>query len=168
MKSKLNLRKFTFISLLVMSTLPMLAQGGQGPGGQGQRGQGPGGQGPGGGRQFTEEDVKQRVKRQSQALEMTEDQEKKIMDFEMEQYTKMQVERQKNNGDWEKMRESMGAQRDLRDQKYKEVLSEEQYNKYKQTQEERRKQMEERRQQNPGQPGTTPQGDRPDRGRGRG
>jgi hypothetical protein len=117
---------------------------------------------------MTEDDVKERVKRQSQTLELTSEQEKTITDFELEQYKKNQVERQKNQGDWEKMREHMQGQRELRDKKYEEVLTPVQFEKYKKQQEERRQQFEQRRQENQGQPGQGPaqQGARPDRGRG--
>ncbi len=164
MRTAINFRAMTFIAIMAICSFPMF---GQGPGG----GQRPGGPGPGGGpgRQWTEEDVKERVKRQTQTLGLSEEQEKTIMDFEIEQNKKMQVERQKNEGDWEKMRESMGKQREVRDKKYEEVLTPEQYKKYKQAQEERRQEMQQRRDQNPGQnPGQTggqAPADRPQRGR---
>jgi hypothetical protein len=118
---------------------------------------------------MTEEDVKERVKRQTQALELSEAQEKTITDFEVGQFKKNQVEMQKFQGDREKMREHMQGQRELRDKKYEEVLTPEQLEKYKKQQEERRQQMQERRQQNQGGDGNDGgEGSRPDRGRGRG
>ena len=156
MKTWLNIKSIALLAMMALITLPAIGQGGPPPGGPGGRG----------GRQFTEEDVKNRVKRQSQTLGMNEEQEKKIMDFELEQYKKNQVEFQKNQGDWEKRREYMTQQREVRDQKYKEVLTEDQYKQYKQNQEERRQRMQENRP-----PGQRPEGagtgDRPDRGRGR-
>lgn len=164
MKTTINLKTMAFVAILAICAIPMYGQG-QRPGG----GAGPGGQGGGMGRQQTEDDVKERVKRQTQDLNLNEEQEKKIMDFELEMYKKNQVERQKNQGDWEKMRTYMTEQRELRDKKYEEVLTAEQYKKYKVNQEERRQQMQQQRQQNPGAPGGgQPQGDRPERGRGRG
>ncbi len=154
MKTLANFKSIAMMAILALFMVPSFGQGGP-PGGNR-----PGG-GPGG-RQYTEEDVKQRVKRQSQELGMNEEQEKKITEFELQQYKKMQVERQKNQGDWEKMRETMRANRELRDAKYKEVLTEEQYKKYQQQQEERMQRMRERREAG-GQGG----GQRGDRGRGR-
>ncbi len=171
MKKAVVFRTFTFLAIMALFAYPTFAQGGNRPGG-GQRpdaGQRPaGGQQPGGGmgRQFTEEDVKQRVKRQSEALSMNEDQEKKILDFELEMYRKNQVERQRLRDDREGMRAYMRQQRDLRDKKYEEVLTEEQFKMYRENQEERRERMEQRRNRAPG---DRPDGtDRPARGRGRG
>ena len=171
MKTSNHVKVIAVIAILAMSAFPTFAQGGNGqrPGG----GQGPeGGQRQGGGqwqgRQMTEDDVKERVKRQSQTLELSAEQEKKITDFEVEQYKKMQIERQKNEGDWEKMRENMKTQRELRDKKYEEVLTPDQYKKYTQQQEERRQQMEQRRQQNQNGQGGQNREERPERGRGRG
>lgn len=155
MKNKINRKKLSFLAFLMIIALPMFAQ--------------PPGGGPWGGRQFTEDDVKERVKRQSQALEMNAEQEKKITDFEVEQYKKNQVEMQKFQGDREKMREHMQGQRELRDKKYEEVLTPVQFEKYKKQQEERRQEMQQRREQNQGAPAQeNGGGDRPDRGRGRG
>lgn len=169
MKTLINLKALAIIAIMAITAFPTFAQGGQRPGG-GQRPDG--GQRPEGGqwqgRQMTEDDVKERVKRQSQALELTTEQEKKITDFEVEQYKKMQIERQKNQGDWEKMRENMKTQRELRDKKYEEVLTPDQYKKYTQQQEERRQQMEQRRQQNQNGQGGQNREERPERGRGRG
>jgi|GEM_PF-2026327 len=171
MKKAVVFRTFAFLAVMALFAYPTFAQGGNRPGG-GQRpdgGQRPGsGQRPEGGmgRQFSEDDVKQRVKRQSELLGMDQEQEKKIMDFELEMYKKNQVERQKHQGDWEAMRTYMQGQRELRDKKYEEVLTEEQFKQYKKNQEDRRERMQRQRDGAPGdRPGT---GDRPERGRGRG
>ena len=153
MKTIIRIKTVMLVVLLAIFAVPAIGQ--QRPGmGQGQ------GPGRGQGRQWTEDDVKQRVNRLSQALDLTEDQEKKVLEFEMEQYKKNSVEMQKHRGDREKMREIMTNQRELRDKKYGEVLTEEQYKKYKQNQQDR---MQNRRPQDRPQQ----QGTRPDRGRGR-
>lgn len=144
----------------LISITPAFAQGGRG-GGQGQ-GQGQG-RGQGGGQyrqQMTEENVKQRVDRLAQSLEMTEDQKSKVMDYELEAFKTNQVERQRLMGDREAMRSYMQKQREERDKKYKEVLTEEQYNKY-------LEQREQRRQENPNRqrPSDNGDGQRAPRGR---
>jgi len=149
---------------------PLSAQnpGGPPPGG------GPG-QGPGQGRgfQMTEEDIKARVDDLSQSLSLSEDQHKKILEYEMEFYNKMQIQFQnmRSQGgppaDREAMRENMQKMREERDQKYAEVLTKEQMEKYQQIQEQRRSEM--RRQFQEGNPGEAPPAteERPARGRGR-
>ena len=150
--------KFKTIALfafMLMLVVPAFGQGGQG------RGQGPGGQR----RQFTEEDVKTRVDRMAQNLELTEEQTKKIKDYEVEVFKKNQVEFQKFQGDREAMREFMIEQREARNKKYKEIMSEGQYKKFETQQQQRRQEMQNRRQQqNPDQEG----GETRQRGRGRG
>jgi Spy/CpxP family protein refolding chaperone len=159
MKKAVAFRTFVFLAIMAIFAYPTFAQGGNRPGG----GQRPGG---GMGRQFTEDDVKQRVQRQAELLGMNDDQEKKILDFELELYKKNQVERQKHQGDREGMRAYMLEQRELRDQKYKEVLTEEQFKQYQKNQEERMERMRQRRDRAPGDRPAS--GDRPARGRGRG
>ena len=73
----------------------------------------------------------------------------------------MQAERQNFQGDREAMRAFMGEQSELRNAKYKEVLTEEQFARYTEMAEARRQQM---RQQRPGGPDDPPA----ERGRGRG
>ena len=121
--------------LLALTAIPLFAQPGQG-------------QGPGQGRQMTQEDVKERVGRLTESLGCSDVQKKKILDFELQQYNKGQTERQKFAGDREAMREYMQKQRKLRDEKYTEILTEDQMKKYIQIQEERRQQ---RQGQSPGQ-----------------
>ena len=146
------------IIVSLLTVLPMFGQGGRGQG-QGQRGPGQGeGQRP----QMTEENVKQRVTRTAEALELNEDQKKKIMDYEVQAFRAGQAERQRLRGDREAMRSYMQEQREQRDKKYKEVLSEEQYKKYAEQREKRREEMQNR--QRPQEGGG---GERPARGRGR-
>ena len=122
--------------LLAFSALPLFAQPGQG---QGR------GQGPGPGMQMTEENVKARIERLSETLELSPEQEKKILKFELDQFNKGQAERQKFAGDREAIREYMQEQRKIRDDKYAEVLTGEQLSKYNQMLEERRQRMRESR-----------------------
>ena len=158
MKRIKNVSCAAIATMLIMAVSPLF---GQAPGGQG-RGQG---QGQGQGRQMTEEDVKQRVERLSETLEMNEEQKSKIMKYELDSFKKREVERQKYQGDRDAMREQMRKMREERDKVYKETLTEEQMKKYTELQEQRRQQMQNRQPRNPGEP---PEGDRPPRGRGRG
>jgi hypothetical protein len=156
-----EIRTLAVAFVIAIAALPAIGQGGQGTGSPERPGVGQGqGPGRGQGREWTEEDVKQRTKRQTEALNLSKEQEKQILDFELEQYRKNQAEMQKNQGDREKMREIMTRQREARDVKYKEVLTEEQFTQYK-------KNQEERMQNRPSQERTQPQGTRPDRGRSR-
>jgi hypothetical protein len=158
MRILMNIRTAALLAFMTLIAIPVTGQQRPAPG----QGQGPG---RGQGREWTEDDVKQRVKRQSQALDLSKEQETKMLDFEMELYKTNQVDMQKYRGDREKMREHMTKQREQRDKKYKEILDEEQYKKYKQNQEDR---MQNRNPQNRNpQNGNQPQGARPDRGRGR-
>ncbi len=106
---------------------------------------------------MTEDDVRVRVERLSDSLQMTPDQKKQIMDFELASYKKMQAERENAAGDREAMRSFMMEQRQKRDARYAEVLTPDQMKKYNEMMERRRQQFQQRREQ--GAPG--------DRGRGR-
>ena len=110
---------------------------------------------------MTEEDVVERVERNADSLNLTDQQEKKVLEFELEFYK----ERQKmfenfdpQTGDREAMRAKMMKQRDERNEKYAEVLTEDQLEKFKQMQDRRRQQMRQRREEESGE----------QRGRGRG
>ena len=154
MKTTQKIRFSAMMVVLIFGAISVSAQQGQG---QGQ------GQGPGGGRNLTEDDVKNRVERLSESLEMSDEQEALMLKFELDAYKKNQVERQKlmDAGDRDAMREYMQKQRKIRDEKYKEILTEEQMVKYNELMEERRQQM-----QNRSKEGNPPQGDqKPDRGR---
>jgi len=146
-----NLNKMktaTLLVLLAICTIPAFSQ----PPGGGR-----------GGRQMTEEDVTEMVERTADSLNLTAEQEKKVLEFELEFYK----ERQKlfenfdrETGDREAMREKMMQQRDERDKKYAEVLTDEQLEKFQEMQDRRRQNMRQRREDGSG-------GDR-GRGRGRG
>jgi periplasmic protein CpxP/Spy len=158
MRIPMNIRTAALFAFMALVAIPLAGQQRPARG----EGQGPG-PGMGQGREWTEDDVKQRVKRQSQALDLTKEQETKVLDFEMEMYKNNQVDMQKNRGDRELMREHMTKQREQRDKKYKEILNEEQYKKYKENQQDR---MQNRNPQNRDQQNRAqPQGTRPDRGR---
>lgn len=154
MLKKLNL--FGLAIIMSLFTMQVSGQGGQRTGG------GPGGQGRG--FQMSEEDIKERVDNLGETLEFSKDQHKKILEFELEFYNTMQVERQKFTGDREAMRAAMMKARDVRDKKYEEVLTKTQMEKFKEIQEQRRSEMRRQYQEN----NTGRQGDdRPARGRGR-
>jgi hypothetical protein len=161
MKTRSHFRPIALAGLMLVFTLQLSAQ--DPGGGQGRQG------GPGRGPEMTEEDIKERVDNLAETLEMSEDQHKKILAVDMEFYNKMQIERQKmrNDGgpppDREVMQAKMRVMRDERNQKYEDVLTPEQYNKFIEIQEQRREQMRQQHQQN--NPGG--EGDRPPRGRSR-
>jgi hypothetical protein len=161
MKKTLQISMAVSLLSLMLLSAPLLAQP--------RQGQGPG---PGRGFQMTEEDIRARVDNLSETLSMTGDQHKKILDYELDFYNKMQIEFQKMRSnpdgppDREAMRANMQKMREERDQKYTEVLTSEQMEKYKQIQEQRRSEM--RRQYQEGDPGTRESEERPARGRGRG
>ena len=112
---------------------------------------------------MSEDDIIDRVDNLSETLKFSKDQHKKILEYELEFYNKIQVERQKFTGDREAMRATMMQAREERDKKYEEVLTKEQMEKFKEIQEERRSDMRRQYQEN------NPEGenDRPARGRGR-
>ena len=112
---------------------------------------------------MTEEDIRERADHLAETLELTEQQHKKIVDYDLEFYTKMQVEREKHMGDREAMRAAMMEARDQRNRKYEEVLTKEQMDKFLEIQEQRREQMRQQRQQN----NSGGEEERPARGRSR-
>ena len=141
MKTLTQMKSLVLITLLALFMMPVHAQ--ERPGdGQGRPPGGPGGPGRG---QYTEEDVKQRIENLATTLECTEKQKKELLDYEIAAYRKMQTEREKfasGGGDFDReaFRARMQEQRQLRDEKYKEILSEAQMAKYNQLMEERRQQ----------------------------
>jgi Spy/CpxP family protein refolding chaperone len=147
MKNLINLKTATLLVLLAICSIPNFAQS---PGnGQGRR------------RQMTEEEVKEGVQRTADSLDLTDAQEKKVLEFEMEYYKegqKMFENFDPETGDHEAMRAKMMKQRDERNEKYTEVFTGEQPEKFKQMQERRRQQMHQRREEQ----------SEGDRGRGRG
>jgi len=131
-------------------------------------------QGPGGGRgfQMTEDDIKERVATSAKTLELSEDQHKKVLSYELDFYNKRQIEFQKmrNSGgefDREEMRARMTKVMDERNAKYEELLNPDQYKKFIETQEQRRNEMRQQREQQQQNPDGQSE-ERPERGRGRG
>ncbi len=125
----------TLLVLLVICSVPTFAQPGSGQGGR---------------RQMTEEDVKERVERNADSLNLTDQQEKKVLEFELEFFKKNQKIRENfdfETGDREAMRELMMKQREERDEKYAEVLTDEQLEKYHEMIDRRRQQMRQRREE---------------------
>lgn len=158
MKRVLNLKTIGLALLASLFTLNISAQG---PGG------------PGRGFQMTEDDIKAQSANTAKALNLNDDQQKKVLAADMDFYNKMQIEFQKmrsENGppaDRDAMREKMTKMRDERNAAYKAVLTPEQYQQFTEMQEQRMREMREQRQQ-----GNPPGGDqsdtqRPERGRGR-
>jgi hypothetical protein len=145
MKNLVNLKAAILFVFVVTVSIPSLAQPGRGQGGR---------------RQFTEEDIKQRVSRMADSLNMTAEQEKKILDIELAYFKKNQEIRENfdpETGDREAMREYMMKQREERNGKYAEVLTDMQMEKYLEMGERRRQSMRRRMEE-----------DSEGRGRGRG
>lgn len=154
MKHRVNLKIAGFIILCILFSVSMYAQGPGGPG-----------RGP-----LTEEDIKENVEQTAKSLNLNDEQHKKILAIDMDFYNKMQIERQKMRNmerteeNRDAMRSKMMKMRDDRNKEYEEVLSEEQYKKFIEIQEQRRNEMRQQRQQyNP----DSSQSERPPRGRGR-
>ena len=102
---------------------------------------------------MTEEDVKERVQRWTDSLDLTDAQEKKVLEFEMEFFRKNQEVRENfdfETGDREAMRAYMMKQREERDEKYAEVLTDGQLEKYREMQERRIQRMHQRREEDSG------------------
>jgi periplasmic protein CpxP/Spy len=164
MNRKINFRLAALTMLLAIFMIPANGQGGQ-RGGQGA------GQGNGQVQrqriQQTEADVEQRVDRLAESLELNEEQKTKILALEKEQFKKTQAMRTGFDGQQAspeqrtQMREKMKETREVREKKYKEILTEEQYAKY--------IKLRDERMQNRQRPGDSQNksGDRPSRGRGR-
>ncbi len=121
---------------------------------------------------MTEEDIRERVDRTAEVLDLTEDQKKKVLEVDMQFYNKMQIERQKmrNAGgpppDRQAMRERMIRMRDERNAEYEKILTQEQYKMFLEMQEQRRSEMR-RQYEESERPGRESGDDRPARGRGR-
>jgi len=159
MKRVLNLKSLGLAILVSLFALNISAQG---PGG------------PGRGFRMTEDDIKANVESTAKTLDLTEEQQKKVLATEMDFYNKMQIEFQKmrNEGgppaDRDAMREKMMKMRDDRNAAYEAVLTPEQYKKFTDMQEQRMREMREQREQaNPGGDQGGSSADRPARGRGR-
>lgn len=99
----------------------------------------------GGGMQMDPEERAKRTTEQiKEAVGLNADQEKKVLDLNIEQgkkQSKMFEEMQGGGGDMEGMREKMTAMREETSKKLKEILTAEQWTKYEKWQEERRSQF---------------------------
>lgn len=138
MKNILNFKAATLFVFLVFLSIPTFAQPGGGQGGR---------------RQFTEEDVKERVKRMADSLDLTTEQEKKILAIELEYFEKNREMRENfdpETSDREAMREFMMKQREEREEKYAEILTDEQWEKYEQIMDRRRQNMRRRMEEDSG------------------
>ena len=109
-------------------------------GGGGQRGQGQFNQTP-------EERAKATVERYEKLLTLTADQKTKIQAIEVDLGKQMNTLRQNNQGNRDAMRTAMQEIDKKRDEKYKAVLTADQFKKYLADKEQRQKEMEERRAQ---------------------
>jgi len=69
MKNFINMKTATLLVLLAICSIPTFAQPGSGQGGR---------------RQMTEDDVKERVSRTADSLDLTDAQEKQVLEFELE------------------------------------------------------------------------------------
>jgi hypothetical protein len=151
MKSIINYRIIGFVLLCSLFSLNIAAQG------------------PGRGQQMTEEDIKDRAEKTAEALDLTDDQHKKILAIDMDFYNKMQIEFQKmRNAERTEetrnvMREKMMKMRDDRNEQYEKVLKPDQYKQFIKMQEQRMNEMRQQRQQRDGSEGEEPTA----RGRGR-
>jgi hypothetical protein len=158
MRRILYLKSFGLAAVMSLLMIQLFGQDGPRPGG-----------GPGRGFQMTEEDIRERVDNLAETLGFSEDQHKKVMQFELEFYNKMQVERQKmmnnsgGNFDREAWRETMMKNREERDKHYEEVLTSDQLVRLKEIQEQRRSERRRQYQQS----SSENEEERPARGRGR-
>ncbi len=98
-----------------------------------------GGMGPG---NFDPEAMVDRMMEETtETLELSKDQEKQLREIMLDNFdnmAKMREEMQNNGGGFEEMREQMQQAREEQNKKIKEILSEEQWEKYQVMQEERR------------------------------
>lgn len=155
MKHNVNLK---FVGLVILSLLFSMNISAQGPGG------------PGRGQAMTEEDIKENAEKTAKTLELNDDQSKKILAIDMDFYNKMQIERQKmmnmerTEENRDAMRSKMTKMRDDRNKQYQEVLTDDQYKKFVEIQDQRRSEMQKQRQEGNPDGSQTP---KPERGRGR-
>ena len=130
------MKKLFFISVMLVATITFAAaQQGQGQR-QGQRQ-----------RQTPEESAKANTERLEKLLTLTADQKTKIAAIDLELAKEMSAEMQNNQGNRENFRTIMATFDKKRDEKYKPVLTADQFKKYLDDKEERRKEMEARRTQ---------------------
>jgi Spy/CpxP family protein refolding chaperone len=110
---------------------------------QEQQQMGPGGMG-GSGNFDPAAFVDRQMEELNEGLKLSDDQEKQVREIitaGMETMRKAREEMQASGGDFEGMREKMQQMREEQNQKIKAVLSEEQFTKYEQIQQERRERM---------------------------
>lgn len=157
MKTNKNFKLGFIFSLLAVISFPLSAQPGEG-----------GGQGQGGGqnRGRTEEEVKMRVDRMAESLDLSDEQKSSVMAYDLEVFRKSQAFREDNPGDREAMRPYMQKLRKEREIKLAEILSDEQMALYKEQQEQRRQAREQKQGQGEGQSSSPGDSTRRDRGRG--
>lgn len=94
----------------------------------------------GGQRMDPEERAKQSTKELKEALDLKEDQEKKVYDLNLKTNKEMSAAWQDADGDRDVMREKMGKVRDNTNKEMKKILSDDQYKKYEKYLAEKRKQ----------------------------
>ncbi len=95
---------------------------------------------PGGQRNLDPEEMAKRQTAQlKEALDLNQDQEKKVYDLNLETSKEMRALREKNQGaGWESMRDDMTKIREGQNKKMKAILTEDQWGKYEKYLEERR------------------------------
>ena len=98
-------------------------------------------------RMTPEESAKTMTERMEKALNLTADQKTKIQAIELDLAKQMNTLRQNNQGNRDAMRSAMQEIDKKRDEKYKSVLTADQFKKYLEDKEQRRKEMEARRAQ---------------------
>ena len=94
-----------------------------------------------------EERAKSQTERLDKLVTLTADQKTKIQAIDLELAKKMNTVMQNSQGDRDAMRTAMQEINKTRDEKYKEVLTDEQFKKHQADSEQRQKEMESRRQQ---------------------
>ena len=94
-----------------------------------------------------EERAKSQTERLDKLVTLTADQKTKIQAIDLELAKKMNTVMQNSQGDRDAMRAAMQEINKTRDEKYKEVLTDEQFKKHQADSEQRQKEMESRRQQ---------------------
>ncbi|MDR1172463.1 MAG: hypothetical protein LBL24_08430 [Bacteroidales bacterium] len=98
-------------------------------------------------RQTAEERAKSQTARLDKLVTLTADQKTKIEAIDLDLAKQMDSKIQGNQGDRDAMRTAMQELDKTRDTKYKAVLTDEQFKKYSDDKEQRRKEMENRRRQ---------------------
>ncbi|MDR1154878.1 MAG: hypothetical protein LBL04_09200 [Bacteroidales bacterium] len=98
-------------------------------------------------RQTAEERAKSQTERLDKLVTLTADQKTKIEAISLDLAKQMDTKMQSNQGNRDAIRTAMQELDKTRDVKYKEVLNDEQFKKYSDDKEQRRKEMENRRQQ---------------------